>query len=251
MVAATFADQERRARRAYLDGLGGEGVHLDSGSVAVLERPEPNWGYLAVGAVFSDRTIFSVAPEHVAFVRRRAGEEHRHQALLDVLSALRDELNGVAGPDVVLHAPGVCWVLGSVPDAHPLPPGHRLAVVDEVWLNDLIPTGRFENGAGQPSTVDGRAIRNLYGVAVHDDADEVVALAGAFNTYGLHEIGVDVVADRQGEGLGRAVVSALAREILDRGAVPFYGCNPSNIRSMRTALSVGFVPVCADASITH
>ena len=251
MIAVGFADQERRARRAYLEGLGGRGIDFGPGSVVVVERPDPHWGYLAVGAVFSDRTIFSVAAEHLAFVRERAAGEHRHQLLIDVLSALRDELNGGDEPDVALHDPGVCWVLGSDPPAHRLPPGHRLEVVDEVWLNDLIPRGRFENGAGQPSGVDGRAVRNLYGMAVHDDDDEVVALAGAFNTYGLHEIGVDVVAEHQGEGLGRAVVSALAREILDRGAVPFYGCNPSNIRSMRTALSAGFVPVSADAAITR
>jgi hypothetical protein len=31
--------------------------------------------------------------------------------------------------------------------------------------------------------------------------------------------------------------------------VPFYGCAPNNIRSQRTALSTGYLPVCSDGTV--
>lgn len=244
-----FAGQVEAVLGAYSRGLGADPAGVPAGSVTVAERPAQHWGYRVVGASFGDRTLFSVAPEWVDLARELAPDTHHHGVLLDVLSAIRERALA-DGNQVTLHAPGVCWALASTPVAPSLPPDHRIEVVDAIWLNDLIPDSRFENGAGQVSAIDGRGARNLYGVAVRDPAGEVVALAGAFFTYGLHEIGVDVVAARRGEGLGRSVVSALAREILDRDAIPYYGCNPTNIRSMRTALSVGFLPVCADAAIT-
>jgi hypothetical protein len=45
-------------------------------------------------------------------------------------------------------------------------------------------------------------------------------------------------------------VSTIAREIMQRGQVPFYGCAPTNIRSHLTAESSGFRAVLADALVS-
>ena len=53
------------------------------------------------------------------------------------------------------------------------------------------------------------------------------------------EIGMDVVADTKGRGLGRAVVSAAARWTLDRGKLVLATTAPFNVPSARTLRSAG------------
>jgi RimJ/RimL family protein N-acetyltransferase len=110
---------------------------------------------------------------------------------------------------------------------------------------------RFENGIGLPGE-GGRSFRNRYGVALFDETGEPAAVAGVFFTYSdpIREIGVDVARPYRGRGLGKVVVAAGAREILDRGEVPLYGCAATNIRSQRTALAAGFLPAFSDASVS-
>ena len=92
-----------------------------------------------------------------------------------------------------------------------------------------------------------RRFRNQYAFAALDSTGEPAAVAGVYDTQGLTEIGVDVRPEHQGRGLARLVVSAAARSILDAGGAAYYGCAVTNIRSQRTALAAGFVPVCWDA----
>jgi len=66
----------------------------------------------------------------------------------------------------------------------------------------------------------------------------------------FHEIGVDVVKTRQGQGLAPVVVAAAAQAILEADGAPFYACEATNIRSQRTALSCGFIPVASDAFVS-
>ena len=75
--------------------------------------------------------------------------------------------------------------------------------------------------------------------AVFED-DRLVALA----TVGdqgepVWEIGMEVVADAKGRGLGRAVVAAAAEWILQNGRVAAASVGPFNVPSARTLLSVG------------
>jgi GNAT superfamily N-acetyltransferase len=246
---ATLERHLREVHRAYCTGLGAAVDEVTAGRVVVVARPEQHWGFRAVGVAFADSTLLSVAPHWLDRARELAPEVHHHRVLLDVLSSLRDTANA-DGEEVTLHAPAMCWALGDEPSEPGLPEGLRFEVVSELWLNERISDGRFENGAGQVSGVDGRTYRNQFGVAVLDESDHPVAVAGVFLTYGLREIGIDVVEERRGEGIGRALVASTAREIVDRGYTPFYGCAPTNLPSVRTALSVGFVPVLADTTIT-
>jgi predicted GNAT family acetyltransferase len=57
-----------------------------------------------------------------------------------------------------------------------------------------------------------------------------------------------VVRSHRGQGLG-ALVVAQRPEIVDRGETPVYFCDATNIRSQRTALTTGFLPVCSNASV--
>jgi RimJ/RimL family protein N-acetyltransferase len=97
---------------------------------------------------------------------------------------------------------------------------------------------------------DGREFRNRFALVLYDAEGEPAAVAGAFDTHGMLEVGVDVARRYRGRELGRLVVSELTREIMGDGKVPFYGCSPTNIRSHRTAESCGYRIVCADAFVS-
>lgn len=129
-----------------------------------------------------------------------------------------------------------------------VPAGFELRVVDQAWLEAAQHRGIFENGAGSVGEA-GRSLRNQYGSVLFDASGEPVAVGGVFLTYGLHEIGVDVVRAYRGRGFGRLVVAAATREILSRGETPVYWCATSNTRSQRTALSCGYLPVLSSAFV--
>jgi GNAT superfamily N-acetyltransferase len=193
-------------------------------------------------------TLVSVAPELLDLARTTLPASHREAAGSDYLEALRAEGVKLGLQKAKVFAGDILWALSSAPGDPQLPAGLRFANVDLEQLNTELALGRFENGAGIAG-ISGREVRNRYGVSVVDNAGEIVALAGVFDTYGLSEIGVDVVEPARGRGLGKAVVSAAVLEILRRDETPLYGCSRTNIRSQRTALSAGFLPVCAEGAV--
>lgn len=78
-------------------------------------------------------------------------------------------------------------------------------------------------------------------LAMHHE--EVVGVA-TFSTDSdsLWQIGIDVIREHRGRGLGAALTSRAARVVLDRGRVPYYATSAANITSRRTAQSAGFYP---------
>lgn len=84
--------------------------------------------------------------------------------------------------------------------------------------------------------------------AAAEENGQILGLAGASrDTAHFWQIGVDVVPAARRRGIASALVAALRREIVSRGALPFYGTAPSHIGSQRTALNAGFVPAWAEA----
>jgi GNAT superfamily N-acetyltransferase len=87
---------------------------------------------------------------------------------------------------------------------------------------------------------------SLAGFAVFEE-DEVAALATVSDQGDpVWEIGMDVVLDAKGRGLGRAVVSASAAWILRQGKTPMASVGPFNIPSARTLRSVGLRYLISD-----
>lgn len=82
------------------------------------------------------------------------------------------------------------------------------------------------------------------------DGETPAAVTGAYDDgEGLLEIGVDVARAYRGRGLGEAVVRHMAAAIHAEGMVPTYYCAPTNVRSHRTALTCGFVPIASGAGV--
>lgn len=80
--------------------------------------------------------------------------------------------------------------------------------------------------------------------------DRLVGLAGgSADCDSMWQIGIDVLPEERRKGIGAALVSRLALEILHRGKVPFYCCAWSNIKSARTAIKSGFRPAWVEMTI--
>lgn len=65
----------------------------------------------------------------------------------------------------------------------------------------------------------------------------------------MWQIGVDVLPDYRRNGIASALTSRLAKEILDRGKVPFYCTAWSNVRSVRNAIKCGIIPSWVEMTI--
>ena len=65
----------------------------------------------------------------------------------------------------------------------------------------------------------------------------------------MWQIGIDVLPEYRQKGIASALTSRLAREILERGKVPFYCSAWSNIRSARNAAKSGFVPAWVEMTV--
>lgn len=79
------------------------------------------------------------------------------------------------------------------------------------------------------------------------DGGRLIGLAGASSDSDTFwQIGVDVLPEYRRRGVGKGLVSALAREILASGAVPYYGTWWSNLASQNLAISTGFRPAWAE-----
>ena len=62
----------------------------------------------------------------------------------------------------------------------------------------------------------------------------------------LGKIGIDVLPEARGGGIGVMLVSLLRNEILREGKVPFYGAAVSHAISQSIAVRAGFVPAWAE-----
>lgn len=62
----------------------------------------------------------------------------------------------------------------------------------------------------------------------------------------MWQIGINVMAEAKGTGIGSMLVEKLKNEILDLGRIPFYGTAMSHIASQKVALHAGFYPAWAE-----
>ena len=80
--------------------------------------------------------------------------------------------------------------------------------------------------------------------------EKLIGLAGcSADADRMWQIGVDVLPEYRKQGIGSALTSRLAGEILRRDKVPFYCSAWSNIRSVRNAIRSGFLPAWAEMTV--
>lgn len=84
------------------------------------------------------------------------------------------------------------------------------------------------------------------------DGDAIMGMAGASLDYngapGWLQIGIDVLPEYRGHGVGAFLVNELKCEMERRGDIPFYGTSPANIHSQNVAINCGFRPAWVEIS---
>lgn len=79
------------------------------------------------------------------------------------------------------------------------------------------------------------------------DGDNIMGMAGASaDSKIMWQIGIDVLPEYRGRGIGTNLVILLKNEILKRGKIPFYGTVDSHFHSQNIAVSAGFFPIWAE-----
>lgn len=84
-------------------------------------------------------------------------------------------------------------------------------------------------------------IEDVLGAAIYDKAGTLLAVAGATaNSERLWEMGINSFVE--GKGYAVSALSALTREILNHGKVPYSGTALSHLASQNVSLRAGLVP---------
>lgn len=249
-MSAYFDRAIARYRAARAFDLGCEESDFDSHALTIVPRPETTrQPYVLAGMTFGTGTVLSVEPQYLDWVREHAPEPH-YRAIFPfamfqpfVAEAAR------RGEQLDPRFPDLGFVLGESPVAPPPPPtGLTVRRIDRSWREPLVESAEFDNALGTPGNAYVDSIWR-FGVAIFDGETPAAVAGGYDDGDGLIEIGVDVARNYRGRSLGLAVVRAMASEI-DRGdAIATYYCAPTNVRSHRTALACGFVPVVSGAGV--
>jgi hypothetical protein len=241
-----FSAQVQAMKERFASVTGTGTAMFEREEVIVTARPEPaEWPFTMMIVSFGLGAVVCLEERFVEWARQHqpGGRDEAFflgYALEREARERGEALN--AGPPIL------GWALSSKPTAPTVPDGYRLEHVDGTWMKEWQAKGLFTNALGLPEQAH-RTFRNQFAAVLMDDEGEPAAIAGAYDTAGLLEIGVDVRREHRGRGVAAVTVSAVAGKILERGATPFYECAVTNIRSQRTALSCGFVPVCTTALV--
>ena len=88
---------------------------------------------------------------------------------------------------------------------------------------------------------------DVYAVGVPDRNGLYKAMAGASEDgkY-VRQIGIDVLPEYEGEGLGTGLTIAMKQKIMEEGYLPFYGTSESHAISRMVASKAGFLPAFAE-----
>ncbi len=249
-MTAYFDQAIARFRAARALELGCDISAFDSHALTVVAKPETTrQPYVLLGMTFGTGTVLSVEPGYLEWVREHAPEPHYRAIFPFAMFQPLVEEAARRGEQLDPRFPNLGFVLGEKPVAPlPIPAGLTVRRIDRAWREPLVETAEFDNALGSPGNAYVDSIWR-FGVAIFDGETPAAVAGGYDDGDGIVEIGVDVARNYRGRSLGQAVVRAMAREIDREGAIATYYCASTNVRSHRTALASGFVPVVSGARV--
>lgn len=131
------------------------------------------------------------------------------------------------------------YYLPVSPYAYPDTSGLRIQIYTEEAIPSLYSDKRFSNAL----MYENKLGRHDVLAACALDGKEIYGIAGASNdSERFWQIGIDVLPEYRNKGIASVLVSVLTKEILMRGAIPYYGTWWSNIASRNVAKKSGYYP---------
>lgn len=207
--------------------------------------------YCESGALSEKGTIFTVNPEtDELFVKILA---YRNCVIVCTSRSVQVKIEKLLrnrSRDEIFELPYVYGqTIHYVPDVNREYSGHIKSGYTSacIWGDDilsLIGISGFENSLSFDKT--GKTPAKALCIAKYNDKIVGMAGAAATSTDGVWEVGVDVVIKHRNAGLASYLVSALTKELLAQGIVPFYSASVTNIGSQMVANRCGYIPFWID-----
>jgi hypothetical protein len=240
-----FRVQSSRTLDALAAELGCETAALAAHTLTIVARPPGSRREYVLQALDTGLgTVLSVKPELLDWTREHAPADRHFRALQPFfLAELADHARSLGFADARAHGFQLGFALNERLPIPELREGFTLREVDRAWMDRYRPLNVFDNGLGEPDELDRfEKTRSAFAILAPDGEPAAVAAVWDIG-HGREEIGVDVRRESRGLGLAKSVVIAATHSILDAGNVPYYSCGATNIRSHRTAIACGFLPL--------
>lgn len=240
-----------RYRASRARSLGCDVAAFETNDLTIVPRPETALEpFVLLALTFGTGTVVSVEEQYIDFVRKLAPSPHHRAFAAPYLMQPLVDHAAAQGRDLAWRGPNLAFLPAEPLPPLAMPPGLRVERVDAAWRESRLSGGQFSNALGDPGE-DAYADETWrYALALLDADRKPAAVAGAwYDDEEFLEIGVDVARAYRGQGLGRFIVTALAADIEAARKTPTYYCSPTNIRSQRTALSCGFMPISSAVKV--
>lgn len=251
MPSSRFAQHDAAVRAALASDLGCSVADFATNALTIVPRPlTPREPFVALVASFGTGTVLSVEEAYRQWASRSVPAEHVRVASAVFLFPFIEE-GARRGERLLVRLGGIWLTLADEVPLPALPAGYTLASLDRAAIHAGWQGGAFHNALGERDRSPPG--EELVGAEALCDPDgHPVAIAGYTRQGpGLLEIGVDVLRGARGQGFARVVVLAATHAILRLGFTPTYSVGATNIRSLRTALSAGYLPVASLAAVAR
>lgn len=161
----------------------------------------------------------------------------------DVMPFVKKRLNGKSKYEVI-NAPfiyGLCHYY--LPDVEKIretniDKNYTFKIIEQKEIPDYYKYPNFNNALHYSESQS----PEILGIAVFD-GDTLAGIACATSdSEKMCQIGVDVLPEYRHQGIASASVSKLTSELLNRGRIPYYFTDNSNLPSQKTAIASGYYP---------
>ena len=244
-MESQFAETAAAFKEIFAEQMGCDAADYDSDELSIVIRPEDSWEqHLALATTCGSGSVLSVRDERLAdWADDQPLEKHFRIFLPSFLEGLAAEARRLGYTEAKSHSATTGMIhAGPVPTRKLKPPYdlRRLTIEEQVTLRA---EGNFENALGEPTEL--RRIKRMKRAFCIDLPDgQVIAVAGLWDQYpGVQEIGVDVLPEHRGKGLGHILTVYCAKWIRGAGAMPIYTYGFTNTRSANNGLRSGFRPL--------
>jgi len=201
-------------------------------------RPEKDFLRLAT---MGNGVVASISPEIFTFTKALLGEMNESIEVFDAKGVyfINKELEKYGKALGAFHQ----YYLPSAPYNYSEADGYKLEVFEGSDISKLYEYGKFPNALLYNTD---QIRRDVLAVCLFNGSS-IAGIAGASNdSERFWQIGIDIMPEYRNKGLATEIVSKITKEILMRGAIPYYGTWWSNIASRKVAKKCGYFPAWAE-----
>lgn len=221
---ALFAEAAAAFKQVLAAQMGCRPGDYAAETLTVVQRPPGSRErHLALMTTCGLGSVVSVRdPRLASWAREQQLETHFRVFLPSFLERMAAHARELGHAEAKSHSASQGTVLAEDLPPVALPPGYSFRVLEIEEQAELRAGRKFDNALGEPDE-HRRIAATRTAIAVARPGGAVAAVAGAWDQYpGVDEIGVDVLREERGKGLGRAVTIEAVRWIRAEGRWPIY-----------------------------